>query len=197
MMRYRSSQTHGKEHDFTAGRQVMRWGGVVRLLGSVVGLALVVMIGALFALQHDIGIHRDIVINRPIDAVWRVIADTSDYPAWNPFITRMEGRLQQGASITIALGSPSQGATIFNPTVLQVVPGQLVCWRGSVGLRGLFDGTHCMRLSPVAGGTRFEQSEHFSGILVGRLTEGITDETLKDFERMNLALKRRVESGEY
>ena len=83
---------------------------------------------------------------------------------------------------------------VFNPTVLLVHSEQDLCWRGSVWICGLFDGTHCIHLTTVTGGTHLEQTESFSGLLVGRLTQDIIEETQRNFQAMNTAIKRRVET---
>ncbi|OTP67906.1 hypothetical protein PAMC26577_35305 [Caballeronia sordidicola] len=49
------------------------------------------------------------------------------------------------------------------------------CWRRSVWIRGVFDGTHCIHITAVANGTRLEQIESFSGLLVDRLTENVIE----------------------
>jgi hypothetical protein len=83
----------------------------------------------------------------------------------------------------------------LKPTVLLVRPEQDLCWRGSVWVRGVFDGTHCMRLTAVANGTRLEQTETFSGLLAGRLTKDVIQETRREFQLMNTAVKRRAEAN--
>jgi hypothetical protein len=58
---------------------------------------------------------------------------------------------------------------------------------------GIFDGEHSLRIEPRAGGgSRFVQSERFSGVLVG-LVKGMLAKTEVGFEQMNAALKARVE----
>jgi hypothetical protein len=83
---------------------------------------------------------------------------------------------------------------VFKPTVLLVHPEQDLCWRGSVWIRGIFDGTHCVHLTAVAGGTNLEQTESFSGLLVGRLTNDAIEETQRAFQAMNAAVKQRAET---
>jgi hypothetical protein len=82
----------------------------------------------------------------------------------------------------------------FRPAVLVVRSEQDLCWRGSVLIRGVFDGTHCIHLTAVTGGTHLEQTESFSGLLVGRLTKDVIEETQRNFQAMNTAIKQRVET---
>jgi hypothetical protein len=135
----------------------------------------------------------DILVDRPPADVWRVVSNSAAYSAWNPFITRVDGEFKQGKTIRIVLGTGPDSMT-FKPTVLVVHPEQELCWRGSVWIRGLFDGTHCIHLTAVTGGTRLEQTESFSGLLVGRLTKDVIEETQRNFQAMNIAVKQRAET---
>ncbi|WP_404935535.1 SRPBCC family protein [Paraburkholderia sp. DHOC27] len=132
-------------------------------------------------------------MDRPPADVWDVISNSSAYSDWNPFITRVDGDFKEGETIRIVLGSGAD-SMVFRPTVLLVRPGHDICWRGSVWIRGIFDGTHCIHLTAASGGTRLEQTESFSGLLVGRLTKDAIEETRRNFQAMNAAVKRRVET---
>lgn len=159
------------------------------------GMAIIVagVIGTLFVLHGDNSTHADILINRPPADVWTVVSNTTAYPAWNPFITRVDGEFREGETIRIVLGVEPD-SMVFKPIVLIVSPGKTLCWRGSVWICGVFDGTHCIHLTAVAGGTRFEQTESFSGLLAGRLTTDVIEQTRRKFQAMNVAVKQRVEA---
>jgi hypothetical protein len=167
--------------------------GVRRLLLKGVLLSVVVVYGALFALHKDSNAHADVLINRSPSDVWKVVSNSAAYRSWNPFITRVDGDFREGAIIRITLGT-GPDSMVFKPTVLLVRPAQDLCWRGSVWIRGIFDGTHCIHLTPVADGTRLEQIESFSGLLVGRLTEDVIEETQRNFQAMDNAVKQRAEA---
>jgi hypothetical protein len=68
-------------------------------------------------------------------------------------------------------------------------------WLGRLLFPGVFDGEHSLRIEPLdGGGSRFVQSERFSGLLVG-LAKGTLAKTEAGFENMNAALKARVEQA--
>ncbi|MFM0030904.1 SRPBCC domain-containing protein [Paraburkholderia madseniana] len=159
------------------------------------GIAVIVVgvIGTLFVLREDSSVHADILIDRPPADVWNVVSNSTAYPDWNPFITRVDGDFREGETIRIVLGI-GPDSMVFKPTVLVVRPEQDLCWRGSVWIRGVFDGTHCIHLTAVTGGTHLEQTESFSGLLVGRLTKEVIEETQRNFQAMNAAVKQRVET---
>lgn len=158
-----------------------------------VGGAVAATLAVLFVLHKDADVEADVLIARPPSDVWKVISDSAAYSSWNPFITSVDGSFKEGSTIRIVLGAGSD-ATIFNPTVLVVRKDEGICWRGSVGIRGLFDGKHCMHLENANGGTHFVQTEHFSGLLVGKMTENVIAETEHNFQAMNAAVKQRVEA---
>ena len=124
-------------------------------------------------------------------AVWQVLTDTDRYDEWNPFLTRLSGRLAVGERLTVTI-RPGRRSMTFRPNVLAVEDGSLVRWRGRAGVPGVFDGEHELRVLPGAdGGARFVQREVFSGLLVP-LMGGVLDDTDTGFAAMNAALRDRV-----
>jgi hypothetical protein len=67
-------------------------------------------------------------------------------------------------------------------------------WKGKVLVPGLFDGEHRFLLEQQGNRTHLVQSELFTGLLVGKLTQGILSETADQMHAMNEALKQRAES---
>ncbi|RKE26167.1 hypothetical protein B0G76_7777 [Paraburkholderia sp. BL23I1N1] len=166
--------------------------GLRSLLLKCIVISVVGVITVLLVAHDDRSAHADVLIDRPAADVWKVISNSAAYPDWNPFITRVDGDFREGATIRIVLGTGSD-SMVFKPTVLLVRPEQDLCWRGSVWIRGVFDGTHCIHLTTVTGGTHLEQTESFSGLLVGRLTKDVIEETQRNFQAMNVAVKQRAE----
>jgi hypothetical protein len=139
-------------------------------------------------------IQHEIEIDAPPSAVWAVLADTTAYPDWNPFVRRLSGDLREGAKLEAHIEAPGGRGMTFKPTVVAAEPGRELRWLGRLLLPGVFDGEHRFRLEPLAsGGTRFVQSERFSGVLV-RLLAGTLAKTEIGFQAMNHALKARVEA---
>ncbi|TDY16926.1 hypothetical protein B0G81_8071 [Paraburkholderia sp. BL6665CI2N2] len=162
------------------------------LLLKCIVISVVGVITVLLVAHDDRSAYADVLIDRPAADVWKVISNSAAYPDWNPFITRVDGDFREGATIRIVLGT-GPDSMVFKPTVLLIRPQQDLCWRGSIWIRGVFDGTHCIHLTAVAGGTHLEQTESFSGLLVGRLSKDVIEETQRNFQAMNVAVKRRAE----
>ncbi len=123
--------------------------------------------------------------------VWQVLTQTDRYAEWNPFMTGLSGRLAVGERLTVTI-RPGRRVMTFRPTVLAVEDGALIRWRGTAGVRGIFDGEHELRVEPGPdGGTRFVQTEAFGGLLVPLLRRVLAD-TEAGFAAMNAALRDRA-----
>lgn len=136
-------------------------------------------------------VEHDVVIPAPPDAVWQVLAETERYDEWNPFMTQLSGRLAVGERLAVTI-HPGGRSMTFRPTVLAIEEGTFVRWRGRLGVPGIFDGEHELRLVPLPdGGTRLVQREVFSGLLVPVMRR-VLDDTEPGFAAMNAALRDRA-----
>ena len=137
-------------------------------------------------------IEHTVDIQAPAAAVWQIVTDTGHYDEWNPFMPRLSGRLALGERWTLSV-RPGTRTMTFRPTVLAFDDGALIRWRGRLGVPGLFDGEHELRLEPSPdGGTRFVQRETFTGLLVPMMPR-VLDDTAAGFAAMNVALRDRAE----
>ena len=139
-------------------------------------------------------LQTEIEIAASPERVWAVLADFASYPQWNPFIKSVAGAPEQGARLQIAI-QPSGGKLMrFSPVVLTAEAGRKLRWLGRLLIPGLFDGEHYFLIEPLGESkVRFQQSERFSGLLVGLLRGSLDRDTRRAFEEMNRALKARVE----
>ena len=158
-------------------------------------LAVIVLIAflAVLILHQDSSIRTDTWINRPPHTVWKILTATSEYPNWNPEITRMTGQLREGNVVEFTNGSGADAMT-FHPTVLVVHADQELRWKGYIGVPGIFDGEHSFVLENRGKQTHFIQSEKLTGLFAGRLTQEILRETASRMQAMNVALKVRTEA---
>lgn len=132
-------------------------------------------------------------IDIPVAAsdVWDVVTATDEYAQWNPFMPRLDGELRTGERLHVTI-QPGRRKMSFRPTVVAVEPGALLRWQGRLGVRGIFDGEHELRVEPTAdGGSRFIQRETFTGLLVPFLRRTL-DDTAAGFAAMNHALRDRA-----
>lgn len=144
------------------------------------------------AIHH---LNTAIEINASAERVWAILSDFASYPQWNPFIRSATGLPRQGARLQIAVQPSGGKAMRFSPVVLAAEPGRELRWLGRLLLPGVFDGEHRFFIERLnEGKVRFEQSERFSGLLVGLLRRSLDRDTRRGFEEMNRALKARAES---
>jgi hypothetical protein len=133
-------------------------------------------------------------IDAPPQRVWQELTQLADYTHCNPFILRAEGRIEVGAELLLHMQPVGGRPVTLTPTVVDVVDGSLLRWRGTVGPPGLLAAEHSFRLVALDGGaTRLHQDEAFHGLLVPLVKRSLQRHTLPAFSAMNEALKRRAE----
>lgn len=143
------------------------------------------------AIHH---LYTEIEIEASAERVWAVLVDFASYSQWNPFVRSAVGVPQQGARLQIVIQPSGGKAMRFSPVVLVAEAGRELRWLGRFLVPGLFDGEHSFIIEPLAEGkVRFQQSERFSGILVGLFRASLDRDTKRGFEEMNRALKARAE----
>lgn len=143
-------------------------------------------------MNHEL--HTEIDIRATPETVWGILIDLDRYGEWNPFITSATGRPEVGQRLTNRLEPPGGRAMTFKPVVTALEHSETLEWLGRLGVPGAFDGRHRFELQPTGTGTRFTQSEKFSGLLVRLLRSSLDEHTRAGFEAMNQALKTRAES---
>jgi hypothetical protein len=138
-------------------------------------------------------IHTEMEINASPLEVWDILTDFEQYPYWNPFIKKAEGKIQPGEQLTVHIEPPGGRAMTFRPEVLAAEPGKELRWKGKLMLPGLFDGEHIFLIEPLGlDKVRFIQKEQFGGVLVPLMSDAL-EKTEKGFAAMNAALKMRAE----
>ena len=140
-------------------------------------------------------LHAEIQISTTPDVVWDTLMDFPSHEEWNPFIVTIEGQPEVGSKLKARLQLPEGMASNFTPTVTVAEPNRRFEWLGVLGFRGIFDGRHQFTIEPTSGGTRFIQSEEFTGILAPLFMRMIGKKTAAGFELMNQALKERAEKA--
>jgi hypothetical protein len=129
----------------------------------------------------------------PAAEVWAALTATDRYPAWNPFVTRLDGRLTEGARLRVTVAVPGRRPMVLRPRVVEVRPGRTFAWRGRLGLPGLLDGTHRFTVEPTGEDTsQLVHEERLTGLLVPLLRRLLAEDTPRGFVAMNDALAARL-----
>jgi len=138
-------------------------------------------------------LYTEIIINAPVDNVWKEFTNFPEYPRWNPFIKKIAGEMRTGGTINITIQPKGNEPVNFNPTVLIYKEKSMIQWEGKLFVPGLFTGKHTFHVIRIdKNTTKFIQKEDFNGILVPFIN---LDSTLDGFKEMNTLLKNRVEIG--
>jgi len=139
-------------------------------------------------------LHTDIEIAAQPEQVWAVLTDFAGYPRWNPFIRYVHGVAEEGRSIEVFVrGRGSPRKTLRSRVLVADRPHELR-WRGHLFLPGAFVDEHRFLIDPLPdGGSRFEQTGRFSGLLTPMLHGTIEREIQRGLREMNAALKGFVE----
>ncbi len=136
-------------------------------------------------------IKTEITIKANPEKIWEILTNQNEYPNWNPFIKKFEGKLIIGERLKVVIQPENSSKMTFKPTVLEYEENKILKWKGKFIIGGLFDGTHIFELIDNKNGTStFKQSEIFEGILVPLFN---LDNTKKGFEKMNAELKKQSE----
>jgi hypothetical protein len=132
-----------------------------------------------------------ISINARPEKIWNILIDTNQYPSWNPFIKKIEGKWAVGNQIKVTVQPENASEMTFKPKILSFQENKQILWKGKFIINHLFDGAHKLELIDNKNGTTtFIQSEEFSGILVRFIN---LNNTQKGFENMNQKLKEICE----
>lgn len=135
--------------------------------------------------------------------VWQVLADIGRYHEWNPYITRAEGRLAVGASLTLQLDPPGGSPLTVRPVVLEVESPRELRWLWAQGFSGMCDSEECFVVVPKG-----ENRTHVihrltcTGLAlslpgIGAATVARLETNVREgMEAMNRALKARAQGGQ-
>lgn len=126
------------------------------------------------------------------ERVWALLTDAAGYPAWNPTVVSIGGRIAQGEKIRL-VSTLNPGRT-FTLTVTETDAPRRMVWADGMPL-GLFRGVRTFTLTPTGDGrTEFAMEEVFSGPLAPLVTKAIPDMT-DSFAEFAEALRRAAEDG--
>ena len=132
--------------------------------------------------------HVEITIEAAPEEVWSVLTDAPGYAAWNPLLVPISGDFSEGGEIEYQMTQPNGKQSTMKSRVEKVVALEVLGQRA--GIPGVLTANHIWRLEPVKGGTRVIQHEVDNGVAMLFWDSSWVQPA---YERVNLALKRRVE----
>lgn len=125
------------------------------------------------------------------EAIWQILVDLPNWIKWNTTIEKVEGTVAAGGRVKVYTKlSPGQA---FPVQVAELQRPSRMVWQGGMPL-GLFRGVRTYSLKPIAGGTLFEMTEVFSGLMAPLITRSIPN-LQPSFEEFARCLKRHAEQA--
>jgi len=135
--------------------------------------------------------------------VWEVLSDLNAYKDWNPYITRAEGGLEVGSTLTLRIAPPGGEALTVQPVVLEAEAPRELRWLWPKGFSGIYDTEQCFSVVPKG-----ENRTHVihritcTGLalslpgLAAATTARLETNFREGLEAMNRALKARAQGGQ-
>jgi hypothetical protein len=134
-------------------------------------------------------------IASPSEEVWRVLTDFAGYAEWHPALRFVDvpAEILPGTQLQaqLTLGTENDGEYVF--TVVDHDAPRRLAWEG--GIPDVLMGLHSFVLEPYDGGTRFTESEEFTGTAAVETVEPARAQMEEGSASYVRALKQRVESG--
>lgn len=141
-------------------------------------------------------ISTEIEIYASAERIWQILMDFAAYPQWNPYIREISGEAKVGSKIKVHMKPEWEKGVTLHPRIIRLEPRKEFTWKGSFFFSGLLDGEHSFILEEISGHrVRFIQKEIFNGIAIPIVSASWSIEkgTMRSFEDMNNALKKRAE----
>ncbi|HET8792342.1 MAG TPA: SRPBCC domain-containing protein [Nitrososphaeraceae archaeon] len=136
----------------------------------------------------------EIEINSSPQAVWDILTDFSNYPQWNPILTKVVGQLSIGNKLEIHITTVGGKSRIYHPKITKIVPNQDLRWTGKFFLPQIFSGERIFLIEKVSiDKINFVNKEIFSGIGIKLAPQKMENDILLSFKKMNEALKKTAE----
>jgi hypothetical protein len=139
-------------------------------------------------------------IASPPEEVWRELTDLAGYAQWHPALRFIDGPtvIVPGTRLRaqVSLGAENDGEYSggeYSFTILHHEAPRRLVWEG--GIPDVLMGRHSFVLEPCDGGTRYTESEEFSGTAAVETVEPARSRMEEDYASYGRALKKRLESG--
>ena len=133
----------------------------------------------------------DFKVNASIDKVWEAISEGSEYETWNPFIVKVNGKMEPGAEVEMTCVTDS-GKTLRGPAqVVANEPHSRIAWSLNSPISGFRSWSVEMQVSENGDGTNVTVNTNLGG-LAQMIMGPKMDEIGAGFNRMADAMSKRV-----
>lgn len=120
---------------------------------TVLALIVIGVLAYVVGIFSTKNLHTEIVINAPLNIIWKHLTDFDKHSEWNPFIKSISGSISVGSRLAVTIQPPGQNAMDFTPELLVVKENEELRWLGRVFMPKLFDGEHYFILEGNSNGS--------------------------------------------
>lgn len=134
-----------------------------------------------------------IEIEAPLELVWRILTDFTNYELWNPFTPRVECHGRVGTPVTIEAHLTDSGKGRMTYLSLNTFePPHKLCWGAD---HWYLQVNRCQTLTAVGPThTRYETSELFAGLLSPLVIWTQYNNLMRGYQRAAAGLKQTAEA---
>lgn len=140
-------------------------------------------------------VRTEIQISAPIERVWQVLTDFENWKTWNPTVKQVVGNSSLGSKLDVIMSGKDCKEMTYHPCVLEADPPKRFRWRAKMIAGFLFTNDRVFELREKDGGTIFSHREEFSGLMVPISWKSLNQFVLPTLEKMNMALKIKLETS--
>jgi hypothetical protein len=141
-------------------------------------------------------IHSDnVIINAPLEKVWRVLIDVENYPRWNPFTTRVETTFVVGEPAILHVTMNGQHQRVQHEVITVYEPQRVFAW-ASIMVTPFVLKANRMQLVEAIDElhTQYQTYETFDGLLVPLVMALYRTDIQRGFDAVGAALKNYAEA---
>jgi len=139
-------------------------------------------------------VETEIVIDAPVEEIWKVLIEGDAYPNWNPFINKVSDDIYEGNKLKMTLSPEFSSEGEVEIKVGQLWFGKTMVWISRPLMTDLLSGRHYFKTEEMPDGKiKFINLETYSGILLYLAMPFIEPKARQGFEAMNIALKAEAE----
>ena len=139
---------------------------------------------------------NDVIINAPLETVWRALIDLTNYPKWNPFTPRVETTFVVGTPAVLYVTLNERRRRVQREIVTAFEPPCALAWASIMGAPFILKANRWQRLASLdAERTQYATYETFDGLLVPLVMALYRQDVQHGFESVGAALKQWAETG--
>ncbi len=141
-------------------------------------------------------IRTEIQIAASPEKVWSILANFNTWKNWNPIVSDASGDAALGSELTVVMcGKDGKASQKYKPVITVFQKPKSLHWRAKMMAKVLFTNDKILELKEVSGGTNVIHSELFGGFMVPMFWSMMKREVPTMLEKMNTALKKKVEEN--